>query len=136
MSLIETMLRTHPRPPERLETLQNGIVAAYECAQICTSCADACLMEESVAELAQCIRLDLDCAETCVLTGSLLSRIGTAEDALRQLQLRACLLACLACEAECARHAETHEHCRICAQACRTCREACERLLEAPPRPH
>jgi hypothetical protein len=136
MSLIETMLRTHPHPPAHSETLQTAIVAAYECAQICTSCADACLSEPAPEELRSCIRLDLDCAEICLVTGTLLSRIGTATADLKQAQLRLCLMACRLCEEECMHHAKRHEHCRICAQACRSCREACERLLEAPPRAH
>jgi len=125
MSLIETMLRTHPHPPAQFETLQSAIVAA-----------DACLAEAAPEELRNCIRIDLDCADVCLATGSLLSRIGAGNVELRQAQLRACLLACQLCETECMHHAKRHEHCRICAQACRSCHEACARLLEAPPRAH
>jgi hypothetical protein len=30
---------------------------------------------------------------------------------------------------ECERHAEMHEHCRICAETCRRCAQACEALV-------
>lgn len=136
MSLTQSMLGTHPRKPAYLDVLSACIAACYDCAQICTACADACLSEKKIAPLIDCIRLDQDCAEICLVTGALLSRIGGASDALRQEQLRVCLRACQDCETECAKHAQAHEHCRICAQACRTCREACERLLEAPPKAH
>jgi hypothetical protein len=33
------------------------------------------------------------------------------------------------CIDECERHAEMHEHCRICADACRRCQQACDELL-------
>ena len=33
--------------------------------QACTACADACLIEDTVAELTGRIRTDLDCAEDC-----------------------------------------------------------------------
>ena len=43
-------------------------------------------------------------------------------------QLEACITACRACGDECERHAEMHEHCRICAEACRACEAACAEL--------
>jgi hypothetical protein len=140
MDLVASMIETHPNSQDRgrddISLLRDAIVAAYECAQICTGCADACLSEREVDHLSACIRLDLDCAEICVVTGSLLSRIGLAGEELLRAQLRACQLACAACETECLKHADAHEHCAVCAQACRTCREACTRLLEASPKPH
>ena len=38
---------------------------------------------------------------------------------------------CRSCGDECGRHAQMHEHCRVCAQACRRCGQACEELLAA-----
>jgi hypothetical protein len=43
--------------------------------------------------------------------------------------LEACAQACRSCGDECVRHAEAHEHCRICAEACRECERACRELL-------
>ncbi|GAA2941398.1 hypothetical protein GCM10020227_05190 [Streptomyces flavovirens] len=45
--------------------------------------------------------------------------------------LTACAAACKACGDECAAHAGTHEHGRICADACRACERACENLPAA-----
>ena len=45
----------------------------------------------------------------------------------------ACAAACRACGDECERHAQHHEHCRVCAESCRRCEEGCNRLLQALP---
>ncbi len=82
-----------------------------------------------VDELVRCIRLNLDCADVCAATGRLLSRQTMPEWQLLQAQLQACALACRLCGDECARHAQMHEHCRVCAEMCRECEAACERLL-------
>jgi hypothetical protein len=38
---------------------------------------------------------------------------------------------CKSCGDECERHAQMHEHCRVCEQACRRCEQACRELLAA-----
>jgi len=43
--------------------------------------------------------------------------------------LQACASVCKACSGECARHADMHDHCRVCAEACRLCEEACNDLI-------
>ncbi len=107
------------------DALIRAIEAAYDCAQSCLSCADACLAEQTVAELKQCIRLNLDCADVCLATGAVASRrTGSNEEVIRQM-LEACATACRLCGEECERHAEMHEHCAICAETCRRCEQAC-----------
>ena len=59
------------------------------------------------ADLAKCIRTDLGCADVCEATGRVLYR-------------------------HTGYHAETHEHCRICAEAGRRCEQACRDLIAAP----
>lgn len=107
------------------EALIRCIEECYDCAQSCLSCADACLAEESVSALRQCIRLNLDCADVCVATGAVASRrTGSNEEVIR-LMLQACATACNLCGDECARHADMHEHCSICAESCRRCARSC-----------
>ncbi|MEU5562588.1 four-helix bundle copper-binding protein [Micromonospora musae] len=101
------------------------------CAQACTACADACLSEEDVAELTKCVRTDLDCADVCTTTARVLSRHEGYDANVTRSVLEACVTACRACGDECARHAEMHEHCRICADVCRECEQACRDLLAA-----
>ena len=120
------MISSHPDVRGNTnDSLIRCIEECYDCAQTCTVCADACLGEEMVQHLKQCIRLNLDCADVCAATGSIASRrTGSNEELIRRM-LEACGQACAACAVECERHAEMHEHCRICAEACRRCEQAC-----------
>ena len=93
------------------------------------ACAGACLGEELVKTLRQCIRLNLDCADICAATGKIATRrTGSDEETIRRM-LEACATACRLCGAECERHAATHEHCRVCAESCRRCEQACREAL-------
>jgi hypothetical protein len=124
------MIATHPDVRGSVNhALIEAIDAAYACAQTCTSCADACLAEDDVAQLRQCIRLNLDCADVCAATATLGNRrTGGNEEVLRKM-LEACLTACRLCSAECQHHSARHEHCRICAESCRRCEAACQKAL-------
>ncbi|MCL4765131.1 MAG: four-helix bundle copper-binding protein [Hyphomicrobiaceae bacterium] len=124
------MLQTHPSPqPQALDDVGACIGALHDCAQACTSCADACLGESDIQMLARCIRLNHDCADLCTATASVLSRPSMAAPEIWASQLQACLIACRACAEECERHAPRHEHCRVCAEACRKCEQACSDVL-------
>ena len=97
----------------------------------CTACADACLAEDAVADLRNCIRTNLDCADVCVATASVLSRrTGSNLTVVTEL-LKACRTACATCAEDCEAHADMHEHCKLCADACRRCEKACSDLLSA-----
>jgi hypothetical protein len=126
------MIATHPDVRGAVnQALIEAIDAAYACAQTCTSCADACLAEDMVAQLRQCIRFNLDCADVCTATATVGSRrTGSNEEVIRKM-LDACITACRLCGTECQRHASHHEHCRICADACRRCEGACQDALRS-----
>lgn len=126
------MISTHPDVRGKTnDVLIRGIEECYSCAQTCTSCADACLAEDKVRDLAQCIRLNVDCADVCAATGRLATRrTGSDEEVIRRM-LDVCALACRLCGEECQRHASKHEHCRICAEACRRCTQACQEALRS-----
>lgn len=132
-SMITYLLRTHPQQTwidqAQMAQVLQSLVA---CAGACTFCADACLSEKMVAELTQCIRLNEDCADICTTTARMLVRSGaTPQRAMLRHTVEACAAACQACGQECARHAQMHEHCRICAEVCRHCEQACRQLLSA-----
>jgi hypothetical protein len=137
MTTVEEMLRTNPAGLGTIDrdALARCIHECHRCAQTCTACADACLSEARVEELALCIRLDLDCADVCDVTARLLSRQTGHRPGIAFAQLQTCLVAVAACARECERHAATHEHCRICAEACRVCERACGELLAGGLRP-
>lgn len=126
----QEMIAAHPDVRGNVnKELLAAIDAAYACAQTCTSCADACLAEEMVAQLRQCIRLNLDCADVCAATATLGNRrTGSNEEVIRKM-LDACITACRLCGEECQRHGSHHEHCRICADSCRRCEAACQSAL-------
>jgi hypothetical protein len=126
------MLETYPaeinldrrRLAETIDTL-------LACSEACTACADACLSEPMVMELAKCIRTNLDCADICATTARVLSRHTGYDANISRTLLEACAIACKACGDECSLHADMHEHCRICAEACRAGEQACRDLLAA-----
>lgn len=128
------MFNSHPSET-RLdrELLARTVDALLSCAQACTVCADACLSEEQDARMGECIRTDLNCADICATTARVLSRHTGDNAEVARAQLEACVQACRSCGDECERHADHHEHCRICAEACRTCEQACRDLLATMP---
>ena len=131
MTMAAQMLDAYPADLGGVDKakLAAAIDAAYTCSQVCTACADACLSESSVGDMATCIRNDLDCADVCEATGRVLSRHTGYDANLTRAVLQACAAACKACGDECASHAGMHEHCRICAEACRRCEAACTDLI-------
>jgi hypothetical protein len=133
MTAVADMLRTYPKDLGGVDQqkLSDSIEACLDCAQTCTACADACLSEETVADLRRCIRSDLDCADVCAATGRVLSRHTGYDANLTRAVLEACATACRSCGDECEQHAGMHEHCRVCAESCRRCEQACRDLLAA-----
>ena len=111
------MIRTYPAEINvDRDLLAACIQACYDCAQTCTACADACLSEQHIDMLRKCIRSNLDCADMCQATGQVLSRHTGYDANITRTVLQARIQACLSCGDECERHADMHEHCRICAE--------------------
>lgn len=132
MTTTHEMLTTHPRETAfDAGKLASALDTLFDCAQSCTSCADACLGEQDVPSVVRCIRLCTDCADVCATTGRVLSRQTETEPELVRALLEACVRACAACAEECERHAGHHEHCRVCGEECRRCERACEDALTA-----
>jgi Domain of Unknown Function (DUF326) len=122
---INEIISTHPAVGGAIDpALVATIEALFDCAQTCTTCADASLAEDSVVALREVIRRDLDCADVCTATGRIVSRrAGSDAPGLKPL-LEVCAEICRACAEECERHSE-HVHCRVCAEVCRRCEQAC-----------
>ena len=124
------MIATHP--DVQGSTADRLIACIHEClhcALACRVCADACAAETMAYDLRQCIRLDQDCADLCQMTATLgARRTGRNADLLHRL-IELCAMACRLCAEECDRHADMHEHCRICAESCRSCEAACRAAL-------
>src|SRR5688572_17976784 len=128
--LAGEMIATHPQVKGVSDAaLTRCIEDCFACTQTCTSCADACLAEEKVADLRQCIRLNLDCADLCLAAGKLATRRTGSDERVLAAALEACALACRLCGDECAKHGEHMEHCRICADMCRRCERSCREAI-------
>ena len=100
------------------------ITALNNCADACNRCTTACLEEDDVKMMVNCIKIDIDCAAICTITASLLSRNSPHGKHV----LRECIEVCTACANECLKHAHM-QHCKDCADACNTCINACKTLL-------
>ena len=133
----EAMIANHPQARGQVnDAIVHGIEACLDCLQVCTTCADACLSEQSVEELVQCIRLDLDCAVLCHAVATMASRrTGENEEILRKT-FELCAEACRLCAEECRKHAHTHRHCSICAETCLDCERACRAAMATVTLPH
>jgi hypothetical protein len=137
VSTISRALMAHPAAPElsREERAAEArcIEACLEAAQICRIGADACVEEDAVAELRECLRAEQDCAVICSATAQVLARLGFPEAgdgrAVLVPLLEACRAAARACRDACHKHAEAYEHCALVAEACGQCDEACTALL-------
>lgn len=116
------------------QQLAEAIEAFQTCAVACTACASACLAEEEVASLRDCIATDDVCAEVCTATARVLARLTKGSWEVLDAQLAALETATRACAQECAQHADHHEHCRRCQEACERAGEHAARLREALPR--
>lgn len=127
---VAEMFRTHPQQSQ-IEggRLAQAVEALSQCAMVCTICADACLGEQQIQQLVRCIRLNLDCADICQATTKVLTRQGEIDETVLRAQLQICEAVCRNCGGECERHAQMHEHCRVCAESCRHCEQLCRELL-------
>jgi hypothetical protein len=117
--------------PLGIDHVAAAIDACLNCVQTCTSCADSDLVGPDVAEMRACIALCVNCADICDLVARVLSRPAQSDHLVVHRLLRACVRECTLCAEECARNAEHHRHCAICAKACRACEVACTALLDA-----
>lgn len=115
------------------ETLARCIDAFLACAAASTACSSACLAEEDVAPLKDCIATNDVAAAICEATASVAARLHKGSWEALRAQLEASLVACRASGAQCREHAALHEHCRYCAEACERAEKAADTLLEAIP---
>lgn len=132
------MAITHPNVEHHVQgSLIHCVEDCLDTAQTCTACADACLGEETVRDLTQCIRVNLDCADRCSAAGHIASRRSGSNPTVLAAVLRCCAEACARCAEACTLHASRMEHCRICAARCGQCEDACleaiAELTDSPP---
>ena len=131
MSYARQMLDSYPRTSGLdADVLAATIDALTDCVQACTADVDADLSEQDLAEMVTCIRLCLNCVDVCTGTIGVVSRQAEYDAAVARPLLEACVAICKSCGDECERHAQHHQHCRVCAESCRRCEQACRNLLD------
>jgi hypothetical protein len=111
--------------------LGETIDALYDCIQACIVDTDADLGEHDLADMVRCVRLCLHCTDVCTAAAGVLSRPAEYDAGVVRPLLESCVAICASCGDECERHAQMHDHCRVCAGACRQCEQACHKLLGA-----
>lgn len=104
-------------------TNKNLIEALNNCIAHCNYCGGACLKEENMKMMADCIHSDIVCAEICATTVKLLAM----DSDMARKMVEICKEACEKCAQECEQH--DHQHCKDCAEACRKCADACSTYL-------
>ncbi|KRG12429.1 four-helix bundle copper-binding protein [Lederbergia galactosidilytica] len=108
---------------ESTHEYQSLLTVLHECMVACNTCYQACLQEDDVQKMTECIRLDRECADFCSYFEQAISR-GTAY--VSELATT-CITICKDCGNECKQH--NHDHCQKCAEACLKCAEECQKLL-------
>lgn len=115
---VAKMINMHPNVDGHLnEPLATAIRHIMYAAPITASCADACLAEDAVADMRQCIRLCLDTSDICAMAVTVATRRTGENVAVLRQALELVVSACRTCDDECARH--DMDHCRQCATMCR-----------------
>ena len=132
MSTTATMLKDNKNLAKmEPKTISECVDSCFSCGKTCDACADACMGEENLQKLVECVRLDMTCSDICIATGRVLVRPTPSDTSAVRHQLQSCARICEICADECDKHASIHEHCRICAEECRQCKDHCDRLLAA-----
>ncbi len=94
------------------------------CVKACNFSANACLNQNDIQGMVDCMRATHVCAEVC---SALIQLLGMDYDDVTDL-VEYCIKVCNACTEECDKHA--YEHCQKCAAACRECAAACSNYLK------
>src|SRR5699024_1738954 len=81
---------------------EERIKACLECMEACNGCYDACLKEENVKMMADCMRYNRECADICELAAK-------AMQSDRPFAKQICKLCADICEA-CGKMCEQHNH--------------------------
>lgn len=79
------------------EQYQQLLQTLHECMTECNHCYDACLKEDDIKMMAECIRLDRECADICAYLEQAISRGTPFVSELASV----CATICEACGNEC-----------------------------------
>ena len=101
------------------EQFDRLVTVSENCAEECERCSTACLSENGVAALVDCVKLGRDCADLCRLVAAFAAR----DSRFTTLAANVLAAVCKRCADECSRH--DMSYCQVCAGACRSCASEC-----------
>lgn len=130
MSMMADMMKSMPMSSTAgtgmdMTTMQGCMEACSAAAMAATMCADA----DSGENMARCASMCMNTADVATAMMRMMMRPGGYDMTVMHAMTTACMSMGEACAAECERHAEMSEHCRICASACRAMVDACSQMM-------
>ena len=107
--------------------MQSCIESCSAAAQAATMCADA----DSGEGMARCCAMCSNMADVATTMMHMMMRPNGYDASVMMPMMQACIAMGMACSAECMMHADTADHCRICAMACDAIVESCRIMMAA-----
>lgn len=103
------------------QQFEDCMQACWSCVSACNEVYDACLKEENVTEMGDCIRVTIECAQSCAYAAEAISRHSMFSEEICAL----CAVVCEACGSECQKYEEDpYKKCSTAALACaKQCRQ-------------
>lgn len=129
MSMMMDMMQSMPKNDMGMDMtmMQECIEACSAAAQASTMCADACASDN----MGRCASMCANTADVATTMMRMMMRPGGYDMESMRSMMTACIAMGSACAEECRMHADTHDHCRICAMACDAMVTACERAMSS-----
>jgi hypothetical protein len=129
MDMMKGAMSSTEMPMKNLDPamMQECIEAVVACSQACIMCADADAMEG----MGRCAAMCANCADVCDTMTRMKLRVNGWDMQVFGSMMQTTIEMCRACSAECMKHAEMSEHCRMCAMACDQAVIALEKMMNA-----
>ena len=131
MSMMSQMMGSMQMPQMGMgmdmDKMQECIEACSAAAQAATMCADACA--GMGGDMARCSAMCANTADMALTMMRFMLRPNGYDMTSMQGMLQGCMAMGMACAEECMRHADMHDHCRICASACQQMVDACRSMM-------
>ncbi|PJJ70617.1 hypothetical protein CLV46_0139 [Diaminobutyricimonas aerilata] len=108
-----------------MDMMQRCMETLTAAEQACVMCADG----DAEAGMAMCASMCMNCADVSSAMMRMMLRPSGFEMQSMMAMMQATMTMMTACAEECEKHADMHEHCKLCAQACRTAAEAMDDMM-------
>lgn len=130
MSMMADMMKSMPKSEMTgmdMTMMQRCVEACSAASMAATMCADA----DAGEGMGRCAALCMSTADVATATMRMMMRPAGYDMSVMGSMMSTCMAMGEACAAECAKHADMSEHCRICASACRAMVDACSSVMSS-----